>query len=154
MATPSIRRATRVELPRLVAMLGELFAIEEDFNFSPERQQRGLDLLLQTDSAAVLVAVKERSVIGMVSGQIVISTAEGGSSLLVEDLFVDLDFRGRGVGRLLLEEIGGWAKGKGAERMQLLADITNRDGLAFYNHCGWNSTQLKCLRKYYTEGSK
>ena len=76
-----------------------------------------------------------------------ISTAEGSASLLVEDVVVTRDWRGKGVGRKLLDRIAQWAAEQGANRMQLLADRTNKAGLDFYSHSGWQQTQLICLMK-------
>jgi GNAT superfamily N-acetyltransferase len=89
----------------------------------------------------------------MVTGQLVISTAEGGPALLVEDLYVVQKSRGRGIGRMLLEKIGIWAHGHGAKRLQLLADRDNLGALQFYRATGWQPTRLICLRKYH-DGEK
>ena len=45
----------------------------------------------------------------MITGQLLVSTAEGGTSALVEDLVVAESHRGRGVGAGLLAEIERWA---------------------------------------------
>lgn len=150
--TPSrIRKAEREDIPALIALLGQLFAIEKDFHFCAERQRRGLEHLLACRTATVLTALCNGRVAGMVSGQILISTAEGGPSLLAEDLVVDDSMRGRGIGSLLLFHIGRWGREHRAGRMQLLADIDNLKGLGFYHSRGWSRTNLVCLRKYNRE---
>lgn len=145
----TLRPATSENIPQLVALLEQLFSIEEDFQFSADLQQRGLNLLLSSPTSTILVAVSGNKVIGMVTGQLTISTAEGGVSLLVEDLCVEKGCRGRGIGRLLLNSIGDWACTQGAKRLQLLADRNNTKALDFYRHEGWQQTQLICLRKYH-----
>ncbi|MBM9606646.1 GNAT family N-acetyltransferase [Desulfopila inferna] len=146
----SFRPADQKDIPQLVALLQQLCAIETDFQFSAERQQRGLDLLLSTDSAVIMVACINDCIVGMVTGQLVISTAEGNPSALIEDLIVTTENRGCGIGGQLLKEIGGWAAGYGASRLQLLADRDNRRGLVFYGSGGWQQTRLICLRKYHS----
>jgi GNAT superfamily N-acetyltransferase len=83
----------------------------------------------------------------MVTGQLVVSTAEGGASVLVEDMVVDGAERGLGVGRRLLDEIDRWAGERGATRLQLLADRDNAAALAFYDRTGWVRTRLVAVRR-------
>ena len=143
-----IRPASTPDLPVLVRLLGDLFAIEADFTPAPERQRLGLALMLgDPRRRAVLVAEGAGQVIAMVTGQLVVSTAEGGLSVLVEDMVVDGAFRGRGVGRALLGAVEAWAAARGATRLQLLADRENAAALAFYGRAGWSSTRLVCLRR-------
>jgi GNAT superfamily N-acetyltransferase len=96
---------------------------------------------------AVLVAERDGAVVGMVTAQLVVSTAEGGPAALVEDMVIDAPERGRGAGRALLEAIEGWARERGATRLQLLADDGNEPALAFYARMGWRRTRLVCLRR-------
>jgi GNAT superfamily N-acetyltransferase len=77
---------------------------------------------------------------------LLVSTAEGGLSLLVEDVVVQEQWRGRGVGRLLIEALSGWAKANKVSRLQLLADRNNIPALDFYRRLDWHTTELICLR--------
>jgi len=141
-----IRAAADSDIPSLVDLLEQLFAIEDDFSFDRELQQQGLEQLLRSVSGTVMVVETDR-IVGMASGQIVISTAEGTASLWIEDLIVDSSQRRKGAGNLLLEEIGRWGRRRGACRMQLLADRGNDGALEFYRRRGWRTTNLMCLRK-------
>lgn len=143
-----IRPALAADLESLVELLRALFAIEDDFFFDETRQRRGLRMLLDNSRACLLVAEKRGEVVGMCSGQLLVSTAEGGLSLLVEDVVVSEQWRGRGVGRLLMEAIREWAVQRKATRLQLLADRNNTPALDFYRHLGWQNTELICLRTY------
>jgi GNAT superfamily N-acetyltransferase len=143
-----IRPATAADLDALVRLLHVLFSIEADFRPDPARQRRGLALLLaDPQRAAVLVAERSGAVIGMATAQLVISTAEGGPSALVEDVVVDERERGTGVGRRLLDALEAWASAQGASRLQLLADRENAPALRFYERLGWRGTQLIALRR-------
>lgn len=143
-----IERALTADIPELVELLRSLFALERDFAFDAGRQRRGLTRLLAepADRATVLVARAHDTVCGMVSGQLVISTAEGAPSVWIEDLVVAQAFRGQGVGRALLRGVLDWAFASGATRAQLLADIDNAAAIAFYRHVGMDPTNLLALR--------
>jgi len=145
---PILRKARQHDLDRLTALLRLLFTIEEDFSFNEQKQRQGLFLLLDSDRGCVLVAEETGQVIGMCTGQLVISTAEGGPSVLVEDVVVDPAHRGQGIGRALMNTMAGWALEQGATRLQLLADKNNGPGLDFYERLGWRTTALICLRQH------
>jgi GNAT superfamily N-acetyltransferase len=144
-----IRNAERGDLDRLVALLAELFSIEADFSFDKDRQRRGLMLMVDGCGRHRCVKVADAGgrVVGMGTAQLMVSTAEGALSALVEDLIVTGSMRGRGIGRALLAAVQGWARLNGATRLQLLADKENRRALDFYRLQGWAATRLICLRK-------
>jgi GNAT superfamily N-acetyltransferase len=138
----------RADVDALVELLDQLFELEADFRPDEARQRRGLALMLEEpERRAVLVAERAGAVVGMVTAQLVVSTAEGAPSALVEDMVVDAPWRGLGAGRALLEGIEAWARARGATRLQLLADRENAPALAFYARMGWSGTRLVCLRR-------
>jgi len=149
-----IRQAKLADLADLVGLLHLLFSIEEDFDFDADRQHRGLAMMLERDGAVILVAEAESRVIGMCTGQRMISTAEGGYSLLVEDVVVGERWRGRGVGAGLLKGLEERAKEMRVSRFQLLADRSNNGGLRFYQKQNWQKTELICLRKHLPTGNR
>lgn len=143
-----VERALASDIPELIELLRTLFSLERDFAFDAGRQRRGLTRLLAEprDRASVLVARDDGAIAGMVSGQLVISTAEGAPSVWIEDMVVAPAFRGRGIGRALLRGVTDWAVAQGASRAQLLADSDNTSALAFYRHLGLEPTNLVALR--------
>lgn len=148
MSDTHIDAAVAADIPALVALLGELFAIEQDFMPDPQRQARGLALLLaHPERARVLVARgADGRTLGMVSAQLVISTAEGAPSAWIEDMVVAASHRRQGIGRALLTAALEWACAQGATRAQLLVDLDNHPALDFYRHLGWQATRLGARR--------
>jgi ribosomal protein S18 acetylase RimI-like enzyme len=142
------RQARHSEIKYLLPMLKTLFAIEKDFIFDENHQRQGLELLLSSNTATVFVALWENTVIGMVTGQLLISTAQGGPSLLVEDLVVNTHHRRKGIATQLTKTVCAWGAQNGANRIQLLADKNNLEGLRFYTKQNWQTTELICLRKF------
>lgn len=146
----NIRHAQAEDIPVLCELLQQLFSIEQDFTPDLEKQSAGLQLLLaKPERGAILVAQQvSGKVIGMVSAQLVISTAQGTPAAWIEDMVVETNYRGNGLGRQLLDSILTWAKAQGATRAQLLVDMDNQPAIAYYNHLGWNTTRLQARNIY------
>lgn len=142
-----IEPATEQDIDALGALLQQLFAIEADFHFDAAKTGRALQQLINDARACVLVAREDDDIIGMCTAQLVISTAEGAYSAWVEDVVVDSQQRGKGLGKQLLNALEEWAKGQGATRLQLLADMQNQPALEFYRHNGWQQLQLQAWRR-------
>ncbi|AFV03022.1 acetyltransferase, GNAT family [Dehalobacter sp. DCA] len=104
-------------------------------------------MLNDSTNRCILVAAMNNKIIGMVTCQMLVSTAEGGPVALIEDMIVDAEHRGKGLGKQLISSIEEWAAEKGASRLQLLADKNNTPSLDFYKKIRWDYTQLICLRK-------
>ena len=147
-----IEPAQRADIPHLAALLNDLFEVELDFTADASRQARGLELLIsesaKSDRQVIAVARDEHGQpVGMATGQIVISTAEGASSAWIEDVVVHAEHRRQGIGKQLLEFLSAWAKARGATRLQLVADQQNACAELFYAALGWQSTQLGVRRR-------
>lgn len=143
-----ITDATEADLPALIALLNSLFSIEQDFQPDASRQQLGLKLILTNPQQAVIKVARNQTgvVIGMVSTQLVISTAQGALSAWIEDMVIAEPNRNQGIGRQLLSSILDWAKQKGATRAQLLVDIDNLPAVGYYDHLGWQTSRLNMRR--------
>lgn len=144
----SFEQATSADIGDLVSLLATLFSIEKDFNPDFSRQEKGLALLIESPNTGAICIAKNANgkVIGMVSAQLVISTAQGAASAWVEDMVVNEAYRGQGIGKQLLQKALDWAKTKGATRAQLLVDLSNTEALGYYQHLQWETTQLQARR--------
>ncbi|SHI62667.1 GNAT family N-acetyltransferase [Halodesulfovibrio aestuarii] len=143
----TIREANENDLTQLCDLLHILFSIEADFKSDFAKQEKGLKLLLRSPTSCILVAESDKNTVGMCTGQLLVSTAEGGFSVLVEDVVVHPHIQHMGIGTLLLKGMEQFAQKYGATRSQLLADTNNTKALDFYNARNWNKTQLVCLSK-------
>lgn len=146
--TITIRHANPRDIAAMCRLLEQLFVIEQDFVPNPGKQQRGLTLLLDSTRARIFVAEQEDRVVGMLTVQLLISTAEGGTVGLVEDVVVDEACRAQGIGKALLQHLEMWARQTGLTRLQLLADCNNHSAIAFYEKQGWLTTALMALRRF------
>lgn len=144
---------TKEELPLLLPFLKKLFTIEKDFEFSEDRQLKGLEMLFYSKTAYIVIAKVNNQIAAMGTGQLVISTSEGGLSVLIEDIVVKSDFQRQGIGRNIINTIRQWGVKNGATRMQLLADIYNTEAHLFYEKCGWEKTNLFNLKFSFSRAS-
>lgn len=142
-----IRPAGADDLPAMTRLLHELFAVETEFAMDTEKQRCGLHMLLDSEQAGIWVAERRGRIVGMVTVQLVVSTAEGGFSGLLEDLVVASAYRRRGLGRALLNAAVTWSREQGATRIQLLADGRNVPALIFYRKQDWKQTNMIALRR-------
>ena len=142
-----ITPASEADIPELIELLGVLFSIEQDFKPDTDKQHRGLAALLASSAGHIAIARDQASrAVGMATAQLVISTAEGAPSAWIEDVVVHEDWRGKGLGRALLNAVLAWARNHGAVRAQLLADLDNAPALAFYDKLDWQPTRLGARR--------
>jgi len=138
-----IRRASKHDHPILIGLLTDLFSIETDFVIDASKQEAALLMMLaDTDKRIVYVAMLDNEIAGMVTAQLVVSTASGGYAALLEDMIVREHYRGGGVGTALLAAVKNWAVEKGAKRIQLLADQRNRPALFFYEKLGFSVSTM------------
>lgn len=139
--------ATAADLPRLADMLAELFTLERDFHPDRDKQLRGLRLILDNPALGRLFVLRDEAhVLGMANALITVSTAEGGRVLLLEDVIVRREYRGRGFGQMLAEHVLAWATMEGLTRVTLLADRDNAAALDFYHKLGFADSQMTVLR--------
>jgi GNAT superfamily N-acetyltransferase len=146
----SYQVANESDIDDLVNLLSDLFTIEKDFNPDLSKQKKGLELIVKNNNTATVQVAKNIAgkVIGMVTAQLVISTAQGAASAWIEDMVVHSSYRGQGIGKKLLQRTLDWAKKNGATRAQLLVDIENTEALGYYEHLKWESTQLQARRVF------
>ncbi len=142
-----IRSASTADLGSMTSLLQELFTIEEDFTPNLRCQRQGLARLMENPHATLLVAVHQSAIVGMCTLQPLISTAEGGTVGLVEDLVIAEPWRGKGIGSKLLAAIETIARQQNMSRLQLLADRHNEAARQFYQQQQWHETHMIVLRK-------
>ncbi|MEZ7195247.1 GNAT family N-acetyltransferase [Pseudodesulfovibrio karagichevae] len=117
-----IRPATRADLPGLVSLLDSVSSLEKG-TVGTDGRRRDLELMLKNGRGRILIAsVADRTVVGLCAGRLTILEAEGGPAVLIEDVVVREDWRGQGLGEMLINRLTEWARADSAGRLMLLAD--------------------------------
>lgn len=146
-ANVTIRLAYSADIPAMVKLLSELFAIEDDFTIDLEKQSRGLELLLQNAQSVVLVAETLNGVVGMISLQRMISTAMGEYVGIIEDVVVSKSARGCGIGTKLLETAIDEGNRREWKRLALGVDLRNTNAIEFYKKHGFTISHMGLMYK-------
>lgn len=145
-----IEQATAEDIPQLADLLTLLFTQEADFRPDRERQMHGLRLIVEApDRGRIFIARIGGKIVGMVSLLFTVSTAEGGPACWLEDMVVQPDQRGNGIGSRLLEHAVCHAKTHGFTRITLLTDQTNEQALRFYQRHGFRPSAMMPLRLHW-----
>ena len=147
MDEPHIEQATLEDLPQLTDLLFDLFSQEADFTPNRAKQMRGLRLLLeQPNRGRIFVLRQNGNILGMINLLFTISTAEGGFVILLEDVIVHRECRGRGFGDKLLGHAIHYARKKEFCRITLLTDRLNDDGQRFFRAHGFMESKMIPMR--------
>ena len=139
----TISYATIEDIPSMVTLLQQLFAIEKDFNFNEKRHAFGLQMLIESKNSFVFIAKFKGKSVGMITLQTLISTVSGAKSALLEDFVVDKNFTALGIGSLLFEHIKAFAYRHKFKRFQLVCDEDNTIAQTFYTKKSFKKSNLK-----------
>ncbi len=151
---PHIEQGTLEDLPQLTDLLHDLFSHEGDFIPNRAKQMRGMRLILEQPNRGRIFVLRQNGIIhGMINLLFTISTAEGGFVVMLEDLVVHRDFRGRGFGEKLLLHAIEYAKKKDFARITLLTDRLNEDGQRFFQMHGFVASKMIPMRLILTSDS-
>ena len=105
-----------------------------------------IEELIESPYHDILMALDDGKMVGMVIVSTVIATLD--RNVYMEDLVVDSECRGKGVGGQLLEAVKDWGRKKGCRRLEFTS--SNRDGKAgargFYESHGANVRETDFYR--------
>lgn len=145
-----IRPAERADAELLFGLIGEL----ADYERLSDAVKGDADLLATTlfddGGAEALVAEADEEAVGFAVFFTTFSTFECRPGLWIEDLFVRLEQRRRGIGSALLAHIAGLAIERGCARLEWSALEWNEPALRFYDQVG--ATRMEQWRILRLEG--
>ena len=143
----SIEPATIEDLSSLTDLVVDLLDLQDDFTPDPVLQKRGIRHILEEPARGrIFVARTQDRIVGMANLLFTVSTAMGGFVLIMEDVIIHPDHRGRGYGAALLEAVVEFAQEKDFKRITLLADKLSNDSQAFFQQHGFTYSSLIPMR--------
>jgi GNAT superfamily N-acetyltransferase len=151
-----VRQATPEDVPALVALFQELDRMQSDWRvFTPRPgfyDEVGLKYreAMSTENAVVLVAEDEGEIVGMAYGEVRIpSRFSDERALELSGVVVRTGYRGRGVGRALVQEAARFAGELGVEWVELKTFAPNQGAMAFWEGMGFTPRVVQM-----TQGTK
>ncbi|UZJ42531.1 GNAT family N-acetyltransferase [Prosthecochloris sp. SCSIO W1101] len=145
-----IRSATLDDIDRCIELLTCLFDQEAEFSPNPERQRKGLLMIIQDPSRGTILVAEDPKK-GFIAGMTVllytVSTALGRKVVLLEDLIIDPAYRSRGIGTNLITHAIHLAENEGFTRITLLTDKDNGAAHDFYQKQGFNRSGMVVFRR-------
>jgi GNAT superfamily N-acetyltransferase len=125
-----------------------LFNQEREFTADPAVQMKGLEMIVKKPETGTVLVYESHGVIqGMMVILFTISTALGGKVAILEDMVVDPDLRGKGIGASLLRYAVDYAINQGCRRITLLTDHDNEAAHVFYRKHGFTKSDMVVFRK-------
>lgn len=140
-----VRQATPEDVPHLVALFQELDRMQADWRvFTPrpgfydEVGSKYREAMNSPDAVVLVAADDEGEVVGMAFGEArVPSRFSDERALELSGVVVRAGYRGRGVGRELVEEAARFASDRGIAWIELKTFSPNRGAMEFWENLGF-----------------
>lgn len=132
-----IRRSTPADVPKIATLIRELATYERAADQAVATDAQLLNALHGTDAHVHChVAEVGDHVVGLALWFLNFSTWQGRSGIYLEDLYVQPDYRHRGIGRQLLTTLAQLCLERDYGRLQWWVLDWNDPAIDFYTRCG------------------
>lgn len=130
------RQAERKDAQLIVKFIKDLAEYEKMSDQVVATSELIEEWLFDKKTAEVIFAVEDDKEVGMALFFHNFSTFMGRAGIYLEDLFVQPEYRGRGIGKALLQEMGRIAMERGCGRVEWVCLDWNRPSIDFYKSMG------------------
>ena len=107
------------------------------------------EALKKPDMIDLVLFEEDGAVIGFANLMTIFSVWSQGLALIIDDLYLMPEHRGKGYGRKALDCIEELAKTKGCRRLQFQSELTNPGAMEFYMAVGYKPADMKFYVKYF-----
>lgn len=134
-----IRKAGPDDVPALLSLYAQL-GQDDGSVLSREDAAALLARIATYPDYQIRLALLDGRAVGTLALLVMDNLAHAGSrSAVVEDVVVDASVRGRGIGRLLMEDAMGIARAKGCYKIVLNSNDNRQDAHRFYRTLGYRT---------------
>ena len=126
-----IRRMLASDAEHIHKLVGQL-----GYDLTEAETQRQIDAVLQREDHCAYVAVIEQQVIGWIQAFIAL-TIESRPFVEIGGLVIDVGFRGKGIGKDLVEKVKEWCAAKNLSSVRVRSNAKRKDAHAFYLKLGF-----------------
>ena len=127
----SIREMTADDAPTV-----NLLSRQLGYPLSVEQTLQNIRAVLQRKDHVAFVAVYDKNVVGWIGAAEAIMV-EVMPHCEINGLVINENYRGKGVGRLLIESVKRWARERGNNKISLRCNVKRTDAHLFYEHLGF-----------------
>jgi diamine N-acetyltransferase len=119
----------------------------DGIEFDPTRARRALEQMIREDHGRAWTVQLEGKAVGYVIVLYGFSLEYGGRVLEIDELFIQSEFRGHGLGRAILEFVEAEARHFGTVVLTLETESENENAQAFYGTHGFTNLERRLMRK-------
>lgn len=133
----SCREAGREDLPQVLGLYAQP-GLDDGNVLSLERAERIFERMARYPDYSVYVALCDGRIVGTFALLVMDNLAHlGASSAIIEDVAVEPDWQGRGVGKAMMRHALELCRDKGCYKAVLSADLVRERAHAFYESLGF-----------------
>ena len=103
---------------------------------------KNLKNALENDENSIMVAVKNKQIVGMLYATTHQSLLHTNRSVLIEELVIHQDFRRKGLGSTLMRKYFKYAEDKGFCEIEVSTEITNKKAIHYYKKWGFEEVGI------------
>ena len=115
------------------------------YPLSMQQTLQNINAVLKSNHHTAFVAVRENKIVGWIGATQAIML-EVMPHCEINGLVIDQNYRGKGVGKHLVERVKQWAKEKGNDRLTLHCNVKRTEAHLFYEHIGFK--EIKQQKNY------
>ena len=108
-----------------------------------------MEALASDDLISLMIFEEDDKPVGFANLMTIYSIWTHGKALILDDLYLRPETRGKGYGKKSLEFIEQFAKERGCKRLQFQSEVTNPNAMEFYISQGYNPMDMKFYVKYF-----
>lgn len=154
------KKATEMDASTLLSFIKKIAVYEEMLDDVTATEESLKESIFKNNRAEALLIEFNNNVVGYIIYFFNFSTFIGREGLYLEDIYIDPEYRGKGIGKEAFEILVHIAKNNKCERMEWVCLDWNKPSLEFYNSIGakqlneWIIHRLdkNALDKIYNEG--
>lgn len=133
-----IRTANKKDIDSIYNLLKELYeTIEDKSGLDIEKAYEKLEFFISNDNNLTFVAECEGNIVGFISVFIRKTILHTLPSALIEELVVDKNYRGKGIGKRLIEAVIKKCEELNIGEIEVSTEITNINAREFYKSMGF-----------------
>ena len=106
------------------------------YPLSIQQTLQNITAVLKSNDHTAFVAIIENKIVGWIGAAHTIMI-EVMPHCEINGLVIDEKYRGKGVGKLLIEKVKQWAREKGSDKLSLRCNIKRTEAHLFYKHLGF-----------------